>query len=217
MKTNNINRPYSELFAEAMAENASWIAVDTLGAWFERYGQQYWNGECYSVDDSADISLYPVYGWEYNELSIIHYTFDRWKMEDSLEWLQNSGHLRDEPLNAESRTDTYEWTDRGCRIKATITTTHWPEMDADPVAHAWEYVVDKLLVDGVETPVREFRKRAVDWTPSEMDISRPDEEPGTKAIEIPKEVESKLFAWQRSPLGGKNGPSLMDIVYEEVD
>lgn len=62
MKTKNFNRySYEELRVAATATDADQIDVDTLGAWFEQYGQDHWNGECYDADG---ISLYPVIEWD---------------------------------------------------------------------------------------------------------------------------------------------------------
>lgn len=59
MKTNYYNRcSYSELLAAATAPAAKQIDVDTLGAWFEQYGNTYWNGEYY---DANGVEIWPVY------------------------------------------------------------------------------------------------------------------------------------------------------------
>lgn len=48
---------YSELL-EAVKANATPDNVDALGAWFEQYGDRYWNGEYYDADG---LRLFPVY------------------------------------------------------------------------------------------------------------------------------------------------------------
>lgn len=59
MKTNKFNEySYEDLRDKAWARDATQIDVDTLGAWFEEYGDCYWNGECYNVDG---MNLFPVY------------------------------------------------------------------------------------------------------------------------------------------------------------
>lgn len=34
--------------------------IDALGSWFERYGNEFWNGEFYDADG---MRLFPVYKW----------------------------------------------------------------------------------------------------------------------------------------------------------
>ena len=59
MKTNNFSAySYEELRDKALSRDASRIDVDTLGAWFEEYGDCYWNGECYNADG---MNLFPIY------------------------------------------------------------------------------------------------------------------------------------------------------------
>lgn len=41
---------YSDLRAKATATGATQSDIDNLGAWFERYGSTYWNGEHYDAD-----------------------------------------------------------------------------------------------------------------------------------------------------------------------
>lgn len=48
---------YSELL-EAVKANETPDNVDALGAWFEQYGDRYWNGEYYDADG---LRLFPVY------------------------------------------------------------------------------------------------------------------------------------------------------------
>lgn len=48
---------YSELL-EAVEANETPDNVDALGAWFEQYGDRYWNGEYYDADG---LRLFPVY------------------------------------------------------------------------------------------------------------------------------------------------------------
>lgn len=67
---------YQELTAAAMADNAPQGAIDALGEWFDRHGTMYWNGECYTVDDKNNISLYPVYReLGEDEFELVGYTF----------------------------------------------------------------------------------------------------------------------------------------------
>ena len=48
---------YSELL-EAAKANETPDNVNALGEWFEQYGDQFWNGECYDADG---LRLFPVY------------------------------------------------------------------------------------------------------------------------------------------------------------
>lgn len=48
---------YSELL-EAVKANETPDNVNALGEWFERYGDQFWNGEYYDADG---LRLFPVY------------------------------------------------------------------------------------------------------------------------------------------------------------
>ena len=48
---------YSELL-EAVKAKATPDNVNALGAWFEQYGDQFWNGEYYDADG---LRLFPVY------------------------------------------------------------------------------------------------------------------------------------------------------------
>lgn len=52
---------YQELRAAATAPGATQADIDALGEWFSRYGDRYWNGECYDADG---LSLYPVEKWD---------------------------------------------------------------------------------------------------------------------------------------------------------
>lgn len=45
---------YDDLVKTA-TETGKKIDVDTLGAWFERYGNRYWNGESFKVADGLDL------------------------------------------------------------------------------------------------------------------------------------------------------------------
>lgn len=47
---------YKELREKAL--NGTQADVNALGDWFEKYGDRYWNGECYDADG---FSLYPIY------------------------------------------------------------------------------------------------------------------------------------------------------------
>ena len=51
---------YKELRAAAVAAGASQDAIDALGEWMTSYGNSYWNGECFDIDDG--LGLWPVYG-----------------------------------------------------------------------------------------------------------------------------------------------------------
>lgn len=51
---------YKELRAAAVAVGASQDAIDALGEWMTSFGNSYWNGECFDIDDG--LGLWPVYG-----------------------------------------------------------------------------------------------------------------------------------------------------------
>lgn len=53
---------YAELRAAATAPGETQADIDALGEWFSRYGDRYWNGECYDAD--GGLSLYPVEKWD---------------------------------------------------------------------------------------------------------------------------------------------------------
>lgn len=59
MEYNNFGRyDYEELRAAAIRTNATQKDINTLGEWFNSYGESYWNGEYYDMDDG--LRLYPV-------------------------------------------------------------------------------------------------------------------------------------------------------------
>lgn len=49
---------YQELKEKALSTDSTQADINNLGEWFELYGDKYWNGEYYSVDDNR---LYPIY------------------------------------------------------------------------------------------------------------------------------------------------------------
>lgn len=63
MNTRTFSRySYSELRTAATSDDAQQIDIDTLGAWFDAYGQSYWNGEYYDADDG--LRLFPIIKWD---------------------------------------------------------------------------------------------------------------------------------------------------------
>lgn len=79
----SINRyNFSDLLDAAIAFDAPQEAIDALGAWFERYGNRYWNGECYDAslpgEPSGTRELYYLYRYDKkcDELEEVGYTFD---------------------------------------------------------------------------------------------------------------------------------------------
>lgn len=50
---------YEELLMKAMAETATQNDIDQLGKWFEQYGDNFWNGEVFTIDESHDLK--PIY------------------------------------------------------------------------------------------------------------------------------------------------------------
>ena len=77
----NVNRySYEELKNAAIGHETA-ENLNALGEWFEQYGMDYWNGECFDVDSSH--SLYPIHKCideENEEYERIGYTFDRNEM-----------------------------------------------------------------------------------------------------------------------------------------
>lgn len=59
---------YNELLTAATAPDATQADIDALGGWFSRYGEQYWNGECYDAslpgEPTGTRSLYEVVEWD---------------------------------------------------------------------------------------------------------------------------------------------------------
>ena len=55
---------YKDLEAAALAD-ASEENLAALGEWFERFGSDFFNGECYTVN--ADCNLYPIYEDHFDE------------------------------------------------------------------------------------------------------------------------------------------------------
>ena len=49
---------YSEIVKNAL-DNPTSFNLSRLAYWFEDYGSQFWNGECWEID--KEHSLYPVY------------------------------------------------------------------------------------------------------------------------------------------------------------
>lgn len=67
---------YQELEAAAVKFAATQEEISALGEWFALYGDKYWNGECWTVDEKKDLHLYPVYRTnDEDELEIVGYTF----------------------------------------------------------------------------------------------------------------------------------------------
>lgn len=70
----NINYySYTELAEKALATKSPEDCAN-LGYWFERWGRDYWNGECYNIDSAHD--LYPVY----KEVEDDEYDIEGWEI-----------------------------------------------------------------------------------------------------------------------------------------
>ena len=52
---------YQELQEAAIAPEAAQEDVDALGEWFSRFGERYWNGECYDADG---VTAWPIVEWD---------------------------------------------------------------------------------------------------------------------------------------------------------
>ena len=53
---------YEELRAAAVAPGATKADLDALGRWFEQFGMDCWNGECWDAD--GGLRLYPIVEWD---------------------------------------------------------------------------------------------------------------------------------------------------------
>lgn len=77
---------YKELCEKALAFDATQDDINALGEWFDRYGMDDWNGECFHVDAYHD--LYPIHKEVgYDDYEVVGYTFssrdeDRFIMRD---------------------------------------------------------------------------------------------------------------------------------------
>lgn len=49
---------YKELREKALSADATQEDINSLGEWFEQYGDEYWNGEYYNADDG--VRVYPI-------------------------------------------------------------------------------------------------------------------------------------------------------------
>lgn len=49
---------YQELKEKALSADAKQEDINNLGEWFEQYGDKYWNGEYFSIDNN--IHLYRI-------------------------------------------------------------------------------------------------------------------------------------------------------------
>lgn len=56
---------YEELKNKALSAEAEPEDINALGEWFSSYGDDYWNGEYYSVENGY--RLYPIYEEELDE------------------------------------------------------------------------------------------------------------------------------------------------------
>ena len=76
MKTKTYHRySYADLRAAATGADAQQIDIDTLGAWFESFGETLWNGEYYDAGD--DLRLFPIMEWDEDrdQGEVIRYEF----------------------------------------------------------------------------------------------------------------------------------------------
>lgn len=47
---------------EALNNNLSAENINRMGVWFDLFGMEYWNGECFQLDESREIV--PIYTWD---------------------------------------------------------------------------------------------------------------------------------------------------------
>ena len=50
---------YEDLKNKALDANATQKDIDQLGKWFEQYGDSFWNGEVYNIDETHNLK--PIY------------------------------------------------------------------------------------------------------------------------------------------------------------
>ena len=50
---------YDELLQAAQSPASTPADLDRLGEWFDRFGAQYWTGECYKLEDGKN--LWPIW------------------------------------------------------------------------------------------------------------------------------------------------------------
>ena len=64
---------FEDLASKALSDSATHEDIENLAEWFENYGQDYWNGEKYSIDSAHDLcpvytetepGEYEITGWE---------------------------------------------------------------------------------------------------------------------------------------------------------
>ncbi len=65
---------YKEIEDKAF-ESSTKENLENLWKWFEAFGNDYWNGECYTVRD--DYGLYPIYEMDGEDAVIIDYEIRR--------------------------------------------------------------------------------------------------------------------------------------------
>lgn len=62
LNTKDFNRySYAEFRARVEQPDAEQIDIDTLGAWFDEFGTEYWNGEYFDADG---LRVFPVVEWD---------------------------------------------------------------------------------------------------------------------------------------------------------
>lgn len=75
---------YESLAHVAVKRGAPQKYINALGKWFDWYGMDFWNGECFKVDGKHDINLYPILAWDedFENADVVGYSFDCSAQED---------------------------------------------------------------------------------------------------------------------------------------
>lgn len=67
---------YAELEAAALNPCATQAEINALGEWFQQYGEDFWNGQSWTVDEKKGIHIAPIYREiEEDDFEIVGYTF----------------------------------------------------------------------------------------------------------------------------------------------
>lgn len=90
MSINVTRYNFEELVRAAIAFDAPQEAIDALGAWFDLYGERYYNGEGYDAslpgEPTGTRTLYPVFAHdeETDMWNTVRWTFEKNEHFDSL-------------------------------------------------------------------------------------------------------------------------------------
>lgn len=65
---------YQELEKKALSANATAADIQALAEWFNQYGNDFWTGECFTIDSNH--FLYPIY----REVGEDEFEVDGWEI-----------------------------------------------------------------------------------------------------------------------------------------